>query len=428
MPRRPIPQPQRSASMHARLTTTQPPLFQPGPVPDAVHRADRGAGGSEAGRELTLALRRHDGPAVREWLAREPTAVGWRDEQGNTPLHTAIRSRCEPELINTLLAHRADPAITNGDGDTCMHLALGMRPTMPAVVQSLLDHGRWFGGGIGLGALGKPNRHGRTALELGRDVGGAPASGHAAVLPALESALVEWMEGFRTSVLAAIDADNAAAVRHLVTTGGWCLDMPLAEELDLLQLALRYEAPRVACDIIDLAAAVDNRVVLEQAKSQLGMTPLMTAVALKAGAPFARLLLHGVPVDVQGPFGLTALHLAAASGQLHAVRQLVSYGAHPDARDETGATPIMAAASAGHLDIVKSLRDAGGNINGRDGLGRTPLMHAHLGDQPLGFILKIIMAGARTDMVDGEGRTIRDYQRESNLRRAAEGKSTCTIL
>lgn len=414
--------------MQARLTTTQAPLFQSGPVPDPGLGTARGAGSRQAGRELTLALRRHDAPAVREWLEREPAAVGWRDEQGNTPLHTAIRSRCEPELINTLLAHRADPAITNGDGDTCMHLALSLRPTMPAVVQSLLDQGRWFGGGIGLGALGKANRHGRTALELGKDVGGTPAPGHAAILPALESALVEWMNGFRASVLAAIDADNAGAVRHLVTTGGWCVDMPLVQELDLLRLALQSKAPRVACAIIDLAVAVDNRAVLEQPGGELGMTPLMTAVVLKAGAPLARLLLHGVPVDVHGPLGITALHLAAASGQLGAVQQLVDYGAHPDARDEAGTTPMMLAASTGHLDIVKCLRDAGGKINGGDGLGRTPLMYAYLGDQPPGFIFKIIMAGARTDMVDDNGRTVRDYQRDSNIRRVNDGKSLCAIL
>ncbi len=322
--------------MQSGRTTIQAPLFQSGPVPDTVHGAvhgavhnPAGANGHDAGRELTLALRRHDGPAVREWLRHAPTAVHWRDELGNTPLHTAIQSRCEPDLINALLAHRADPAIANRDGDTCMHLAMGLRPTMPAVVQSLLDQGRWFGGGIGFGALGKPNRHGRTALELGRDVGGAPAIGHAAILPALESALVDWMNGFRTSVLAGIEADDAAAVRHLVTSADWSLDMPINDGLDMLQLALRNEAPRVACSLIDLAVAVDNRAVLEQADAGLGMTPLMTAVAAGADAPFARLLLHGVPVDAQGPLGITALHLAAASGQPRAVQQLVAYGANP---------------------------------------------------------------------------------------------------
>lgn len=421
--------------MQASRTTIQVPLFQSGPVPDTVHGAVHGAvhrqagsNGHDAGRELTLALRRHDRAAVREWLAREPGAVGWRDELGNTPLHTAIQSRCEPELINALLAHRADPAIANRDGDTCMHLALGLRPTMPAVVQALLDHGRWFGGGIGLGALGKPNRHGRTALELGKDVGGVPAPGHAAILPALEDALLDWMEGFRASMLAAVDADDAHAARQLVTTAGWSLDMPLAAGVDLLQLALRHKAPRVACNIIDLAAAVDNRAVLEQPDPELGMTPLMTAVTLGAAAPFARLLIHGVPVDVHGALGLTALHLAAASGQQGAVQQLIAYGADPNAGDETGATPVMAAASVGRLDIVRTLCDAGGNINGRDALGRTPLMYAHMSDQPPGFIFKIIMAGARTDMVDGKGATVRDYQRESNIRRASDGKSLCAIL
>jgi len=422
--------------MHASRITSQVPLFQSGPVPDTVHGARRAtgdectgsAGPHHAGRELALALRRHDGPAVREWLQREPAAIRWRDEQGNTPLHTAIQSRCEPALINTLLAHRADPAIANCDGDTCMHLALGLRPTMPAVVQSLLDHGRWYGGGIGLGALGKPNRHGRSALELGKDVGGAPALGHAAILPALEDALVDWMNGFRTSVLSGIEADDAAAVRHLVTSADWSLDMPIKDGLDLLQLALRNKAPRVACALIDLAAAVDNRAVLEQAEPAMGMTPLMTAIALGADAPFARLLLHGVPVDARGPLGITALHLAAALGQLRAVQQLVAYGADPDVRDDAGTSPMMVAASDGYLDIVKSLRDAGGNINGRDTLGRTPLMYAHMSDQPPGFIFKIIVAGARTDMVDGKGATVRDYQLESNMRRVAKGESVCTIL
>ncbi|NSX02251.1 ankyrin repeat domain-containing protein [Cupriavidus gilardii] len=347
--------------MHARRTTTPAPLFHLGPVPDAVHgfwgaSAPRGR---EIGRELTLALRHHDGPAVHALLERDPTAVRWRDELGNTPLHAAILARCEPRLIDTLLARRADPAIANDDGNTCMHLALSMRPTMPAVVESLLDHGRWFGDGIGIGALGKPNRQGRTALELGRDVGGAPASGLAVILPKLEAALVDWMDGFRKSLLAAIDADDAAAARHLVTTGGWSLDMPLADGMDLLQMALHYNAPRMACNIIDLAAAVDNRIVLERPDAMLGLTPLMTTVALRAGAPFARLLLHGVPLDVQGPLGVTALHLAVGTGQLTFVQQLLAAGAWPDPADEFGTTPMMMAAVARRPDLVKALCDAG---------------------------------------------------------------------
>lgn len=347
--------------MHARRTTLPAPLFQPGPVPDTVYGtagAD-GTSGIEAGRELKLALCRHDGQAVHALLRRDPTAVRWRDERDNTPLHAAILSRCEPQLIDMLLAHRADPAIANDDGDTCMHLALSMRPTMPAVVQSLLDHGRWFGNGIGIGALGKPNRQGRTALELARDVRGTPAPGHAAILPTLEAALVDWMDGFRSSLLAAIDADDAAAARHLVTTGGWSLDMPLASDMDLLQMALHYNAPRVACNIIDLAAAVDNRIVLERPDAVLGLTPLMTTVSLRAGAPFARLLLHRVPLDVPGPLGVTALHLAVGTGQLAFVQQLLAAGAYPDVADEFGTTPMMMAAVAHRPDIVRALCDAG---------------------------------------------------------------------
>ncbi len=418
--------------MQARRTTIEIPLMPTGPRPEPVPGARsasraRSASVHHAGRELALALRRHDGAAVREWLRREPSVVDWHDEQRNTPLHTAIRSRCEPELINTLLAHGADPAFANRDGDTCMHLALSLRPTMPAVVQSLFDQGRWRRG-IGLGALGKPNRDGRTALELGRDVGGAPARGHAAILPELELALANWMNAFVVSVLAAIHADDADAMRHLVTTGDWCLEMPVDDELDLLQLALQHNAPRVACSIIDLAVAVDNPLVLEQPDAKLGMTPLMTAVALGAGEPFARLLLHGVPLDVHGPLGIAALHLAASSGQRYAVQQLLAAGAYPDIRNDIGASPMMMAAAAGRLDIVRSLCDAGGKINGRDALGRTPLMYAYLSDQPKGVISKLIMAGARRDMADDMGSTVKDYQFQSDRRRAARGEGRCAIL
>ena len=69
------------------------------------------------------------------------------------------------------------------------------------------------------------------------------------------------------------------------------------------------------------------------------------------------LLQHGVSnIDAKNECGVTALHYAAASGELAIVQQLLAHGAAPESRDNRGTTPAMAAMAKGHEHIAALLR------------------------------------------------------------------------
>ena len=68
---------------------------------------------------------------------------------------------------------------------------------------------------------------------------------------------------------------------------------------------------------------------------------------------FVRLLLGrpGADPGLRQEDGATALHIAAASGDLDIVRLLVAHGADLSAGDRNGDTPAMIARSAGHPEV-----------------------------------------------------------------------------
>jgi uncharacterized protein len=98
------------------------------------------------------------------------------------------------------------------------------------------------------------------------------------------------------------------------------------------------------------------------------------------------------------PFGRSAIHYAAAGGDLDEIVQLIAQGADPHAPDAAGFTPLHFAAQEQHADVVKLLIDCGADIGARDRWGNTPLWRAVLsahGDLATASVL--LAAGADPD-------------------------------
>ncbi|XP_018322855.1 ankyrin repeat family A protein 2 [Agrilus planipennis] len=87
-------------------------------------------------------------------------------------------------------------------------------------------------------------------------------------------------------------------------------------------------------------------------------------------------------VDVYDSKGLTALHWAAAYGQIASVQLLVQHGAEIDKMSPDGETPLLLAANGGHHDVVRLLLNYGANVNHADDIGNTALMYAASGNHP----------------------------------------------
>jgi ankyrin repeat protein len=74
--------------------------------------------------------------------------------------------------------------------------------------------------------------------------------------------------------------------------------------------------------------------------------------------------------------GWTALHLAAARGDLEQTRALVATGAAVDAVNERNRTPLYEAAKRGHTAVVSLLLEYGANPNRKAVQGYTPMVVA----------------------------------------------------
>jgi ankyrin repeat protein len=147
------------------------------------------------------------------------------------------------------------------------------------------------------------------------------------------------------------------------------------------------------------------------AKSALGNTALILAANTIDSAPTVRALLEkGADVRATNRFGVTAIHTAAAAGEVQTLRLLLDRGADPDPKILPGPdafvwgggrTPLMWAALLGHEDCLKLLLEKGADVNATDFLG-TALIQASWRDNI--EIAKLLLEhGAKVDQRAGAG-------------------------
>uniref|UniRef100_A0A6U4N2Z6 Uncharacterized protein n=2 Tax=Hemiselmis andersenii TaxID=464988 RepID=A0A6U4N2Z6_HEMAN len=105
-----------------------------------------------------------------------------------------------------------------------------------------------------------------------------------------------------------------------------------------------------------------------------GITALHLAAAEGEVSVVEGLLELGARTEVgNSDDGDTACHLAAFHGQVQVLRVLAAHGADLGARNFFGATPMHAAAAAGHAEVVKWLQSQGCSGDVKDEEGYTPL-------------------------------------------------------
>ena len=106
---------------------------------------------------------------------------------------------------------------------------------------------------------------------------------------------------------------------------------------------------------------------------------LWTAAKEGRAGDVERLLAEGAYIDEEGgPFGCTALTIAACMGKERVVGLLLDHRADVLARDQQGATPLHAAATWGHEAVALLLLIHNSDIFATDSIGNTPLHAAML--------------------------------------------------
>lgn len=244
------------------------------------------------------AAERGDRVACERMLSARPALLSSRRRDGRTALHLAAETG-DAGIAGALLDAGADPAERDDEGYAPLHTAAGRGNE--GVVAALL-------------------------------AGGAPVDD--LVFPAFP-----WVEPVgQTPLHVAAAGGHVGTIRILLAAGA---DVHArANGMDpALHLALG-----IGFDLSCPSPVADDPALI----------PIPKASPFNIGA--ADLLLHaGAGIDEQNWCGMTALHRAAADGDIRLVRFLLSRGANPWIRDGMGKTPRDLAEANGHAEAARLL-------------------------------------------------------------------------
>jgi len=192
----------------------------------------------------------------------------------------------------------------------------------------------------------------------------------ALVLPAPESFLESWRpkpDSYR-EWFQAIRLDDVRSVRALLARG---FD-PNSVEPELFDTGLLLAVRMKSSKVFTLLLGTSD--VNIDARSLNGDTALM--IAAYQSDTSSALALIDKNAEINRP-GWTALHYAAASGNLAVIRRLLEVSAYIDAESPNKTTPLMMAARAGHAPAVKLLLDEGADASLKNEAGLDAAAFAH---------------------------------------------------
>ena len=166
----------------------------------------------------------------------------------------------------------------------------------------------------------------------------------------------------------ALENGNVEAIRQRTLEDVTYLQSPDAMGNTPLQTAIEF-------DHLDLVQFLLRQGADPNVKVDDGYTCLLTAIESNAEVSVeivAALIEAGADIHAKGTNGWTALHMAAAYGQVSKARLLLDAGAHVNERTEIDAeeTPLMEAAFAGRPEAVQLLLDHGADPTLRDTIHR----------------------------------------------------------
>jgi ankyrin repeat protein len=134
-------------------------------------------------------------------------------------------------------------------------------------------------------------------------------------------------------------------------------------------------------DIMQLQTLLDEHpALLNTVLREFNQTPLAFAIQSGNKKMIGYLLTcEHIDINHPGTDGTTALHTAAAKGDLASLSLLLAAGADPDTVDHQRSTPLISAAAYGHADVVQALLarlKKSVQLNRQDQRGCTALTYA----------------------------------------------------
>ncbi len=347
---------------------------------------------------------------VRQLLARHPELANVTNADGDTPLHTAVRSGNQT-AAQILLQNGADQLIRNARGETALYLAqkdnggylanvvhpkgasynfyFSMATRNQAEFELFLKADpklatiTFNNGQTALVAATKggrkPKEFAERLLELGAKLDPVSAlwlgrmedarrliSGSTNLPGSLwfEAIMLKRFDDIRDLAasrgdLQVLDEEGHTLLYH-ATTGGqtntadWLRDRGVKPNF--------FDAVGLG-DTNTIVAFLSTNQSLANATYAHDQTMLMFAASARQRDSARVLIEHGAKIDAENPQGWTALHVACACGAVEVADELVRAGGRIDARESDGLAPLHLAAAGGSNAVVRLLLDHGANVN-----------------------------------------------------------------
>ena len=315
------------------------------------------------------------------------------DEDGDSPLFSAVYKTTDPEIRNLLLENGANVNHTNNAGNTALlhmlegYVLEGLEFDLEAAFQLLdmcsnLDQHS---------SSGRSLIHFVSAIHLFEERSNSP-----------NHRCLQFLAKLR---------DSGVSVDKKDTTGATVL----------------HALASVAC-IEGIKFVSDSTTMVDATTRDIkGQTALHKLCGKPYNVDFANslnwLLLHGCDVNEADCYGRTALHYATSSQftNVSTVQALINKGANVKAVDKAGLNPLHMCVlptvlvpvmeeedefpeKAGVCDVIQLLASAGLDVNSTDSAGFTPL-HFALREKDVAVITKLLQLGADTTLKTRTGET-----------------------
>jgi len=308
---------------------------------------------------------------INRTLEGRPTDIDCLDKHGQTPLHYAALRSCEG-AVEALLSRGSRIDLKNNDGDTAFDLAIRNphEKILEMIVKRKLHLDSEFFEAV---VVNLDFEKAKTFLAKGADINNRDESGNTVLHYVVANGEVEFVAEL---LKAGADADAENKDRDTPLHYATLINCERKVET-LLSGGSRIDAKnKDGYTAFDLARKNNHQKIIEminQRKLHLN-SEFFKAALLDLNFEKAKTFLaKGANVNIRDESGNTALHNAAAYGEVEFVVELLKAGADVNIRDKSGNTALHHAATNGEVESVVELLKARADAEAKNKAHYTPL-------------------------------------------------------